>query len=401
LQVVQSGFGGGDYVYQALSPAQKESARTAMQLFGIAHLAGRYVQAVSTGELRRILVARALAAAPRVLICDEICDGLDAGSRATLLQALDHVARNRTQLLYTTHREEELVPALTHRLRLEQGRIAAQGRVLRRRQPARRATPVTESLRTEDPQSDRGASQRDHRIVKSPPRAKALIRIEGADVYLGLSPVLREIWWELRAGEHWAILGPNGAGKSTFLKLICGDVHPAFGGRVRRFEFTARNTLWEVKRRIGFVSPELQANYRGRLRGAEVIASGFHSSIGLGQTLSARQRERVDALVDGLGLCALAKKAIGEMSYGEFRQLLLARALVHAPDILVFDEPFDGLDAQSKAGMTRVLENVADKGTSLIVVSHHAADLPGRMTHVARLEHGRITAQGPISATDS
>jgi molybdate transport system ATP-binding protein len=139
-QVVHSGFGGGDYVYQKLTHAQEREAQSAAELLGVAHLAGRNVQELSTGELRRLLVARALAPAPRVLICDEICDGLDVDGRAALLQALNRVARSGTQLLYTTHRAEELLPALTHRLMLEKGRIAWQKAISPSDKPAHHRT---------------------------------------------------------------------------------------------------------------------------------------------------------------------------------------------------------------------------------------------------------------------
>jgi molybdate transport system ATP-binding protein len=216
-------------------------------------------------------------------------------------------------------------------------------------------------------------------------------------VFLNQKQVLHDINWELRAGQHWAILGPNGAGKTTLLKLICGDVHPAWGGRVQRFGFTTRNTIWEVKQRIGFVSPELQANYRDNMTGAEVIASGFHSSIGLMLKVTRQQHRRVCQLIDWLGLVALGEKAVRTMSYGEFRKILLARALVHDPDILVFDEPFDGLDAPAKAMMANALTAVARKGCSLIVVSHHAEDLPASVTHRAQFVAGRIVEQGCVN----
>jgi len=398
LQVVRSGFGGGDYVYQRLAPSQEYAAQSAVDLLGVAHLSARNIQELSTGELRRLLVARALAPTPRVLICDEICDGLDVDGRASLLQALDRVARGGTQLLYTTHRAEELIPALTHWLILEKGCITRHGSMFESGNTA--PLPFSRhGVGAGNQKRDPSFQLADGDAEPSTP-SRALIRIQHADVFLNQKQVLHGIDWELRAGQHWAILGPNGAGKTTLLKLICGDVHPAWGGRVQRFEFTARNTIWEVKRRIGFVSPELQANYRDSVTGAEAIASGFTSSIGLTRNVTPRQQQRVRRLIGWLGLGALAGKAVKTMSYGEFRNILLARALVHDPSILVFDEPFDGLDASAKAVMAKTLESVAAKGCSLIVVSHHAGDLPACTTHLARLAGGRIVAQGPVGPRD-
>jgi molybdate transport system ATP-binding protein len=222
---------------------------------------------------------------------------------------------------------------------------------------------------------------------------RVLIQIRNADVFLGPRCVLRNVNWEMRSGEHWAVLGPNGAGKSTFLKLVLGDLQPAWGGLVKRFEFTARNTIWDVKRHIGSVSPDLQAAYRGDAIGAEVIGSGFCSSIGRTRKLNTRQRRRVDEVALWLGIGPLLSATVSRASYGEVRKLLLARALVHEPELLLCDEPFDGLDAASRRGMAAALERVAGNGTSLLVVTHHAEELPACMTHVARITAGRIAFQ--------
>ena len=224
--------------------------------------------------------------------------------------------------------------------------------------------------------------------------AKVLIQIERADVYLNEHRVLHGINLEIKSGEHWAVLGPNGAGKSTLLKLILGDVHPALGGRVRRFEFTPKNTIWELKRRIGFVSPELQSNYRDDVTGLEAIASGFFSSIGLMLKPSCRQVAEAATLARKLGLGELVGKGVLQMSYGEFRRILLARALVQRPQLLICDEPFDGLDVSGRQQMADTLEAVARSGTNLVLVTHHARDLPGCLTHVIELECGRAVFQG-------
>ena len=382
-EVVESGIGGGDYLYRRATQAERERAGEVVRLLGIAPLLERNIQELSTGELRKVLIARALAGAPRVLVCDEVCDGLDAKSRAALLVALGRIASAGTQLIFTTHRAEEFIPAITHRLVLRDGRIAGQG-------PIGGATGAKRRARGAVPSTARRGSLPAPGGVGHP-----IIRIEGASVFLGETATLRNISWEWRAGEHWALTGPNGAGKTTFLKLVCGDVHPALGGRVHRFEFTPGSTLWELRRKMGFVSPGLQASYREPLSGAEVIASGFFSSVGLMQRPSAAQLGQARALARRLGFAALAGRNAMQMSYGEFRKILLARALVHEPEALVLDEPFDGLDAESKASLAGTLERIACEGTSLLVVTHHESDLPSCISHRAQMERGGIVAQGP------
>ncbi len=393
--VVHSGFTASDYPPRRLSAAQKARARDIVEMLGIRRMLRRNVQGLSTGELRKVLIARALTSSPRVLVCDEVCDGLDAKSRAGLLATLERVARSGTQLLITTHRTEEIIPAITHRLVFRDGRIAESGEVSETplMLPSRRNRRLEETEACATPPVSASSRRR------LPVTGAALIRIERADVFLNERRVLRDINLAIHPGEHWAVLGPNGAGKSTLLKLIVGDLHPAWGGRVRRFEFTARNTIWEVKQRIGLVSPELQSNYRDDVSGLEAIASGFTSSIGVMVKPSRAQFAAAARLAKALGLAKLAAKSVLAMSYGELRRVLLARALVHRPELLICDEPFDGLDAAGRRAMGALLEKAAHAGTTLVLVTHHAADLPECLTHRIELEAGRVVYQGPARQT--
>lgn len=391
-EVIHSGMTFSEYSPLRLRAAQKERAAQVVELLGIAALLRRSVQALSTGELRKVLIARALAGAPRVLVCDEVCDGLDAGSRANLLSALDRVARNGTQLLLTTHRSEELIPAITHKLVFREGGIAESGRlsaqlpkVVSSRSRRHKEAELFEDART--------SASSPRRLRGSGP---TLIFIERADVFLDGRRVLRNINLEIKTGEHWAVLGPNGAGKSTLLKLIMGDLHPAWGGRVRRFEFTPQNTIWELRRRIGYVSPDLQSNYRDDVTGVEAIASGFTSSIGVMLKPDRKQMAAAGRLAQDLGIGHLAGKSVLQMSYGEFRRILLARALVHRPQLLICDEPFDGLDAVGREEVGGLLERLAASGSNLVVVTHHAEDLPACLTHGIELSAGRVVYQGEL-----
>jgi len=227
--------------------------------------------------------------------------------------------------------------------------------------------------------------------------APGTLRVSGLHSGYRRVTVLHGVGFTLAPGTVLGISGPNGAGKSTLLKLMLGDLHPAWGGWVKHFEFTAKNTLWEVKRKIGFISPELQSNYREPLTGAEVIASGFFSSVGLVRRVSRAQRQRIEALVDELGLRELATRNVLQMSYGEFRRVLLARALAHKPELLICDEPFDGLDASARARLSCTLSDVASRGTIVVMVSYHRNDLPACITHVAELKSGAIVFRGPFA----
>ena len=203
-----------------------------------------------------------------------------------------------------------------------------------------------------------------------------LFRLRNASVYLDRVPVLHRVNWEMRSGEHWAITGPNGAGKSTFLKLLLGEQHPAMGGTIERFNEARRHTLWEIRAQVGYVGPDLQTAYREDLTVAQVVASGFFASVGLLDEVTVAQWARVRAMLAQACLGSLAEQNFLRLSYGQRRRVLLARALVHAPKVLLLDEPLDGLDTESIALMRRELATLGNGQVSLVVVAHRPEDLP-------------------------
>lgn len=374
--VIHTGFAQTDMLYVRLTREQKRETEDLAARFGIKPLLNRDMQTLSTGELRKILVARAVVGAPKLLLLDEVCDGLDARFRRELLAMIELIAQRGTQIIYTTHRADEALSVITHELEFIGGRIVSQS-------PAKNRSAVLPARRTQASKHRRPAIN-----------GKPLIRIENADVFLDRQKVLEGIHWQLGRGEHWVVLGANGAGKTTFLKLIASDLYAAFGARVNRFEFTADNTIWDLRRRIGCVSPLLQTHYREQLSAEQVVVSGFFSSVGLMDQPSASQLRKARALLREFGLRHLASKPMTTLSFGELRKVLTLRALVHDPELLIFDEPFDGLDLASKRDFAQALEQVASNGTQLIIVTHHLDDLPSCMTHGLLLESGRISASG-------
>lgn len=382
--VIHTGFAQTDMLYVKLSREQKRHAEVLARELGITSLLNRDVQTLSTGELRKILIARAVVGEPKVLLLDEVCDGLDAKSRSDLLRMIEVIAQRGTQVVYTTHRADESLSVISRELFLENGSIADQG--TRKRAPGILPGP------------DRNPARCRGHIDATP-----LIRIENADVFLNRKKVLHGIHWELHRDEHWAVLGANGAGKTSFLKLIASDLYPAFGARVSRFEFTADNTIWDLRRRIGCVSPLLQTHYRERLNAEQVVVSGFFSSVGLMDKPSIAQRRKARALFREFGIEHLRAKNMLAMSFGELRKILTLRALVHDPHLLILDEPFDGLDAESRLDFSNALQRISERGTQLLIVTHHLDDLPRCITHGLFFEQGRVAVAGdwPAVRADS
>ncbi len=201
--------------------------------------------------------------------------------------------------------------------------------------------------------------------------------------------VLSDVTWRMNKGEHWMIVGDNGVGKSTLLKLILGELWPAQGGHIERFGRSDFKNVWAIKKRIGYVSAELQTRYCVDLNTEQVIASGFFASIGWLQPINKTQQRRVHEMIELFGLQQLAKRSILEMSYGQARKVLVARALVNSPRLLILDEVFDGLDVHFRAELAQIIESVSAR-TGIILVSHHEADCLACITHRMVIEQGRI-----------
>jgi molybdate transport system ATP-binding protein len=386
-EVVHTGFFHSVWLHERPRPELIDAAAELMRRLGIGGLREKSILAMSQGEARKVLIARALAARPAVLLLDEICDGLDAPSRETILAVVEEAARSGTQIVYATHRPEELVPAISHVLLLREGRIYSSGR-------RNGGAPVLPPLQVGGAE----AHAEKKPALSRPPRRRVkgglLFRAEKANVHIDGRMILDRISWRLARGENWAVLGRNGSGKSTLLKLLSGDLHPALGGEVNWFGEEGNRNIWETRERIGFVSPELQALYDDDLAGEKVVVSGFFSSRGLYRKATEQQRDKARALIAALNLGKLGRKRVGRMSYGEMRKLLIARALVNDPDILILDEPCGGLDGPSREEFLGFVEAVAASGTGIVMATHHRDELVPSITHVLLMDKGRIVRQG-------
>ena len=390
--IVFTGFHDSEVVWQKPTRAQSKVVDETLDMLGIASLANTHFKKMSQGQLRRALIGRALVSNPEVLVLDEVCVGLDAASRRHILDIIQQAAERGTQVLMTTHRKDELVPAISHVMELKEGRVER----------------IEDRRKTEDGRRN-ALSQAVFRLPSSVSDARPLIEISNASVALneGADVVLRGVNWRMNEGEHWLITGDNGVGKSTLLKLILGELWPAHGGSIARFGERDFRNVWEIKKRIGYVSADLQARYFVDVSAEDVIASGFFASVGWLQPTSRKQNARVDELIDLFGLRPLAKRSILEMSYGQARKVLVARALANSPRILILDEVFDGLDAHFRAELVEILERVAAPaalrprpneldgatealGTSIILVAHHEADILPCITHRMTIADGRV-----------
>ncbi len=227
---------------------------------------------------------------------------------------------------------------------------------------------------------------------------ETLIEVRHVTVYRGHVKVFDDLTLVVPAGQPTAILGPNGAGKSTFLKLITREIYPAVrpGSTVRLFG-RERWNVWALRRRLGIVSHELQRAYPDRVLGLDVVLSGFYWSAGTWphQAFDEGQRRRAWELMRLFGVEALAKVPFGQMSAGEQRRCLLARALVHDPEVLILDEPTNGLDLAARFAFLDLVRGLIAHGKTVIFVTHRVDEIVPEVAHVVLLKAGRVLAAGP------
>lgn len=368
--VVESGFDDSVYVARALGDAPSRRVDALIDRFELGAFAERPLRELSSGQIRRLLIARALVREPRVLILDEFTNGLDKPARREVLAFLDRIADSAT-LIVASHRIDDFPAAIAHTATVRDGAISAAG-------PGR--PPARGLVRTV-----REAAADAHA------QAATLIRFRHADVYRGETLVLRDVNWQLRAGEHTAIRGANGAGKTTFAGLIAGTIAPATGAHVVRFGQTEPFDIWTLKERIAHVSDDLQIAYdRGETVEA-VIASGFPSSIGLLREPNPAQRAAVSELIERIGLESLRGRTFTHLSFGERRKVLIARSLVRRPQVFILDEIWNGLDGAFRRALRLLLANMTNAGTTLVAIAHDEDDDIVALTpRVCTIEHGRI-----------
>jgi len=350
-------------------------------------LLNRSIRFLSTGEMRKILIARALMRSPRLLILDEPFDGLDARSKAQFADIINGLMNSEMLLVLVTHRFKEIVPHISHVLCVKNDRVFLKGsreqvltdelmdRLFDRKPPVRFSNPEKEA----SPATPAGAPA-------------VLIRMKQATVRYGDLLVLDRLDWTMRAGENWAILGPNGSGKSTLLNLIVGDNLQSYSNEIYLFGSRkgSGETVWDIKRKIGMVSSELQIHYRKRIQVYDVVLSGFFDSIGLYRNATLPQYAAARRWLEIMEIPDKAGQRFDKLSYGERRMVLVARAMVKSPAILILDEPCQGLDAANRRMVLELIDYIGrETHTNILYVTHHEDEIPACISHRLRLDTHR------------
>jgi molybdate transport system ATP-binding protein len=396
-RVVLGGFTDSVYPQEDATAEQARRVAEVLAELGIARLRGRSMLELSTGERRRVLLARALAPRPRVLLLDEATEGLDAASRATFVAQVSAVARGGTAIVIATHRSDEIFPELNRVAVMEEGRIARVGgrELLDALGTGTSRSPATSGTAT---LTGTATPTGTPTPTSTPTEASAdtVLALDHVSVHLDDgTPVLHDVTWRLGEGESWAIVGPNGAGKTSLLKLVAGELGPMPGGRVFRRGLEARAGRDDVQREVAFVGPDLHARHVNDVPVLDVVVSGVRRSIGIDEPPSRAERATARAALERCGAAHLEGRTVLSISYGELRRVLVARALAAGPRLLVLDEPFAGLDPRARAALEETLEALAAGGVQLLVSAHHEEDLGPMIGHALELRSGRVVRAGP------
>jgi molybdate transport system ATP-binding protein len=381
-----------DLLQRTVTKPERRRITAMLGLCGLTHLENRRFLSLSYGQKRLVLLARALVQDPDWLLLDEFYNGLDVEYRRRIDGILDQARARGQSWIVSAHRAVDVPRGTQGLIELRDGRLQSVTR-LRPADLARLAAHAEERRPRATPQllarsaAARGAG------------GKLLLRITGADLYVDYRAVLRDVNWDLREGEHWAVFGANGAGKSSFLKLLYGDLSPALGGKIDRCGFPRGTPIEAWKRQVGYVSPELQTDYAVNVTVFDLVASGRYASIGMCDAPTAADERHALRWLKFFGLSGVAKRRPRELSYGQLRRALFARALACDARILLLDEPLTGLDPRQRAAMKRLLERLMRQQVTLIVAAHHAEDLPRGMTHALHLHKRRARLVDSDSAT--
>jgi len=360
----------------------------------------RDIKSLSTGELSKALIVKALIKKPRLLILDEPFEGLDRPSRQALSGWINELMLGRMRVILVTHRLEEIVPNITHVLFLKNGSVFDLGR----RNDILNQDKIQSVYEIDTVKSPRSADRADrvYRLSKkgrgltSPGSEKipVLVDMRNVTVRVGGNPALTGFNWVMRAGENWAISGPIGSGKTTVLKLITGENLQAYANEIYLFGKRKGHgeSIWDIKKRIGYISSELQNRHPNEQTALDIVCSGYYGTMGLYRKCRTEKVEIAEEWMDILGIADLASNFFGRLSHGQKQLVLIARAMVKSPLLLILDEPCDGLDIANRRKITALLDLIGrHSATDLLYVPNHDDEMLTCITHILKIDAGTVT----------
>lgn len=330
---------------------------------------------LSSGEHKKLQLVKALWLKPQLLIIDQPYTGLDVNSRKSLNQLLDEIAADGVNLILICN-DSELPAAINRFALLENGKI-------------------TEVSSLQELQSETNQTLRempDFLKVSPDYSSDSIIKMVNINISYGEKQVLKNINWEVNKGERWLLQGHNGSGKSTLLSLVNGDHPQAYANELYLFgnRRGSGESIWDIKQRIGLISPELHWYFDTSSTVWQTIASGLYDNFGLKLELPYSKAKQVDDLVNYFGLTDIKNETLGTLPLGKQRLVLLARTIIKNPELLILDEPCQGLDQQQTKYFNQLVDELCSNGMTLIYVGHYESALPNTLEKRILLDKGHV-----------
>ena len=361
---------------------------TFSQMFHLDELADKYIISLSSGELRKFQMAKALATNPRILILDNPFIGLDAQTRKDFRNLLETLTREANMLVILVLSKRDDIPDfITHVLPVEGLRLLPKMRLEEyRKQYAGIPRPeLSEEIK------DWIANLPVRELKESdfyPHNGGEILRFRDVSIRYGERTILQPLNWTVHEGERWALSGPNGSGKSTLLSLVCADNPQAYACNIELFGHRrgTGESIWQIKKHIGYVSPEMHRAYLKDIPSIDVVASGLSDSVGLYVRPKPEQKQTCLDWMRVFGVDGVADRSFLQLSSGEQRLCLLSRAFVKDPELLILDEPLHGLDDRNRSLVRQIIKQFClRKHKTLVMVTHYQEELPDCITHSLRL----------------
>ena len=376
----------GDFLNKIPDSAVREKL---FRMFEIEPMLAKKVVHLSSGELRKMELVHNLSSSPRVLIMDNPFIGLDAQTRTQLRCLLEELARSESlQVVLVLSMMEDVPDFITHVVTVDGCKV---GNKLTLEQYRREYALADERRRIEE---ESVFADLDRRIADLPYSndnfvSEEIIRFNNINIRYGERIILKDLNWTVRRGDVWALRGGNGSGKSTLLSLVCADNPQAYACDISLFgrKRGTGESIWEIKKHIGYVSPEMHRAYLKDMPAIEIVASGLFDTIGLYRRPHPDMLGICEWWMDVFGIASLRDKSFVQLSSGEQRLCLLARAFVKDPELLILDEPLHGLDTFNRRRVKRIIEAFCRRrDKTLIMVTHYDSELPATVKDTLTLQ---------------
>ena len=374
-----------DETYRITGPDTEE--RRAMKehlydIFNLRYLLDKYIILLSSGELRKFQLAKTLMADPRVLIMDNPFIGLDKETRQQLRELLEQISKERAlQIILVLAKDEDIPHFITHVVEVKN--MVVKPKLTRKEYLAEKGKEESKKNKIEP------LSQELKNIILNLPynnneyHTNEVVRMNNVSIRYGNRTILKDLNWTVMNGQRWALKGQNGAGKSTLLSLVCADNPQSYACDIVLFDHKrgSGETIWDIKKHIGYVSPEMHRAYNRDMPAIRIVASGLKDSVGLYVKPSEKDYEICRTWMKIFGIEDLAEKTFLKLSSGEQRMILLARAFVKDPELLILDEPLHGLDCERGEKVKEIIDTFcARQNKTLIMVTHYEENLPRCIT---------------------